>query len=120
MSGSYTRDGDPAGIWVDSHVHIFPPEVIARRDSYVSRDSRFAALYGSRRAKMATAAEVLAHMDETGVACSVVFGFPFQDQGLCRLVNEYVLEAVAASSGRLAGLCCVAPGRPGDVAELER
>ena len=106
--------------WVDAHVHVFPPEMIAERESYLARDDRFAALYRSPRARMATADEVVAHMDETGVAQSIVFGFPFGDQGLCRMVNEYVLEAVAAWPGRLAGLACVSPGEPGAVGELER
>ena len=106
--------------WVDAHVHVFPQEMIERRESYLPRDERFAALYRSTHARMATADEVVAHMDETGVAQSIVFGFPFTDQGLCRMVNEYVLEAVAAWSGRLAGLACVSPGEPGAVHELER
>ena len=38
-------------------------------------------------------------MDRTGVALSIVFGFPFRDQGLCRVVNDYVLEAVAVVAG---------------------
>ena len=106
--------------WVDAHVHIFSPDVVARRDSYLPRDARFAALYTDPRARMATAEEVLAEMDCCGVETSVVFGFPFRDQGLCRATNDYVLEAMAAHLGRLAGLACVAPGAPGAVAELER
>jgi predicted TIM-barrel fold metal-dependent hydrolase len=115
MGGMHTGDG-----WVDAHVHIFPPELIERREGYLSRDERFAALYCSPRARMATADEVVAHMDECGVAQSIVFGFPFKDQGLCRMVNDYVLEAAATRSGRLAGLACVWPTGPGAVAELER
>jgi predicted TIM-barrel fold metal-dependent hydrolase len=122
--GRAEAEPSPAGwsdaAWVDAHVHIFPPDVIERRDSYLGRDERFAALYRSPAARMATADEVVAHMDATGVARSVVFGFPFLDQGLCRLVNDYVLQAVAAWPGRLAGLACVSPGGPGAMAELER
>ena len=106
--------------WVDSHVHIFPPRMVAGREACLSRDERFAALYTDPRAKMATADEVVAEMDRTRVALSVVFGYPFPDQGLCREVNDYVLEAVEAWPGRLAGLACVAPGKPGAVSELER
>jgi uncharacterized protein len=106
--------------WVDAHVHVFSPELIERRGTYVSRDPRFAALYADPRARMATAEEVLAEMDRTGVDLSVVFGFPFRDQGLCRAVNDYVLEAVGRAPERLAGLACVAPAQPGAAAELER
>jgi predicted TIM-barrel fold metal-dependent hydrolase len=69
---------------------------------------------------MATADDVVAHMDETGVGRSIVFGFPFRDQGLCRLVNDYVLHAAEAWPSRLAGLACSSPGEPGAIAELER
>jgi uncharacterized protein len=106
--------------WVDAHVHIFPPEMIRGRESYLSRDRRFAALYADPRARMASAEEVVAEMDRTGIAMSVVFGFPFRDQGLCLAVNDYVLEAVAAWPERLAGLACVSPTEAGAGAELGR
>lgn len=106
--------------WIDAHVHVFPPGLIAGREKYLPRDERFARLYADPRARMATAEEVVVEMDRTGVALSVVFGFPFRDQGLCREVNDYVLEAVASWPGRLAGLACVAPREPGAPAELAR
>jgi predicted TIM-barrel fold metal-dependent hydrolase len=106
--------------WVDAHVHVFPPDLIERREAYLPRDERFAALYGSPRDRMASAEQVVAEMDETGVEQSIVFGFPFKDQGLCRIVNDYVLESVAEWPGRLAGLACVSPGETGAVGELER
>jgi uncharacterized protein len=105
---------------IDAHVHIFPPEIIQDRAAFLPRDRRFAELYADPRARMATADEVIAEMDRAGVAISVVFGFPFQDQGLCRLVNDHVLEAVAQWPGRLAGLACVAPRAAGAVGEVER
>jgi predicted TIM-barrel fold metal-dependent hydrolase len=106
--------------WVDSHVHIFPPDMVAERASYLSRDARFASLYADPRARMATAEVVIAEMDRVVVAVSIVFGFPFRDQGLCRAVNDYVLEAVAARPDRLAGLACVSPREAGAAAELAR
>jgi uncharacterized protein len=137
MSGTRREAADPEGVasraerpstepvgagspWIDAHVHIFSPRMIAERASYVPRDERFAALYADPRARMATAEEAVAEMDRSGVGLSVVFGFPFQDQELCREVNDYVLEAVAAWPGRLAGLACVAPGTVGAPAELAR
>ena len=111
-------DAGPA--WVDAHVHIFPPEMIEGREHYLPRDERFASLYSDPRARMASAAEVVAEMDRTGVVTSVVFGFPFRDQGLCRAVNDQVIDAVAAWPDRLAGLACVSPGESGAAAELER
>lgn len=105
---------------VDAHVHVFPPEVIREREAYLGRDAWFGALYGSPEARMVDADEVVAQMDGTEVEVSVVFGFAFRDQGLCRMINDYVIEAVSRHPGRLAGLACVSPGAPGAVAELER
>jgi uncharacterized protein len=116
--GEGALGAEPA--WVDAHVHIFPPEMVQGRESYLPRDRRFAALYADPRARMATAEEVVAEMHRTGVAMSVVFGFPFRDQGLCRVVNDYVLEAVAAWPERLAGLACVSPAEAGAGTELGR
>ena len=98
---------------VDAHVHVFPPEMMRRRETYLGKDARFDALYGSPKARMATAEEVLAQMDESGIELSIIFGFAFNDQGLCREVNDYVLEAVRAHPRRLAGLACVSAGAAG-------
>ncbi|MFH0915336.1 MAG: amidohydrolase family protein [bacterium] len=105
---------------MDAHVHIFPPDVIRQREAYLGQDTWFDVLYGSPEARMVTADEVVTQMDTAGVALSVVFGFAFRDQGLCRMVNDYVIEAVSRHPGRLAGLACVSPGEPGAAAELER
>ncbi len=105
---------------VDVHVHVFPEEMIEQRDAYLERDEWFEHLYHSPDARMVTADEVVTHMDATGVETSIVFGFAFRDQGLCRLVNDYVMEAVSRYPSRLAGLACVSPEAPGAAAELER
>lgn len=105
---------------MDAHVHVFPPEIVGEREAFLDRDARFKALYSSPDARMATAEEVVGHMDETGVGVSIIFGFAFKEPGLCRLVNDYVIEAVRSRPDRLAGLACVAQGDPGAGAELER
>jgi len=105
---------------VDAHVHVFPEEVIRERDAYLERDEWFGHLYRSPEARMVTGDEVVIHMDAAGVEMSVVFGYAFRDQGLCRLVNDYVIELVSRYPGRLAGLACVSPGAPGAATELER
>jgi uncharacterized protein len=105
---------------VDAHVHIFPEEIIRDRDAYLKKDDWFGLLYGLPGARMVTADEVVAQMADAGVEMSVVFGFAFQDQGLCRMVNDYVIEAVKRYPGRLAGLACVSPEAPGVAGELER
>lgn len=105
---------------VDAHVHVFTPDMVRSREAYLDRDDRFRALYGSPKARLATAEDVLAHMDASGTAMSIIFGFAFKDQGLCREVNDYVLDAVRANPRRMAGLACVSPAADGARAELER
>jgi uncharacterized protein len=110
----------PAAGRVDAHVHVFPPEMIRDREAYLDREARFGELYRASSAPMAAADDVVAHMDRAGVGLSIVVGFAFADQGLCRMVNDYIIEAVRTYPDRLAGLACVGPGAPGAVAELER
>jgi predicted TIM-barrel fold metal-dependent hydrolase len=115
--------GAPAGSRadvVDAHVHIFPPEMIRGRSALLERDPWFRVLYSDPRSRMVTAEQLLDEMELCGVAASVVFGFAFADQGLCRLANDYVAEAVGRHAGRLAGLACVSPEASGATAEAER
>jgi predicted TIM-barrel fold metal-dependent hydrolase len=106
---------------VDFHTHIFPPQVRERREDYLRRDSAFAQMYSSPKAEIATAEELLASMERAEVDTSVVLGFAWSEQELCREHNEYLLEAAARSSGRLVPFCIVQP-RAGDdaLAEIER
>jgi len=105
---------------VDAHAHVFPEEIIRDRAAYLELDEWFGLLYGSPDARMVTADDVVAQMDDAGVEMSLVFGFAFRDQGLCRMVNDYVIEAVIRHPSRLAGLACVSPEAPGAAGELER
>jgi predicted TIM-barrel fold metal-dependent hydrolase len=106
---------------VDFHVHIFPPDVIARRAELAARDPWFGALYGNPRAKMASADDLLAAMAADGVDVSVACAFGWSDPGLAEVCNDYLLDAMRGSGGRIVALAGVQP-RAGAraVAELER
>jgi hypothetical protein len=106
---------------IDFHTHVFPPQVRDRREEYLRRDAAFCELYSDPQSRLAGAEDVLAGMDEAGVDVSVIVGFAWGDMDLCRQTNDYVLEAVTASGGRLIPFCCVQP-RAGDEArnEVER
>jgi predicted TIM-barrel fold metal-dependent hydrolase len=86
---------------VDCHTHVFPPAVVAGRERYVEQDATFAELYGSPEAKLATAEDLLRSMDAAGIDVSVALGFAWADPETCRLHNDYILEAAAASGGRI-------------------
>jgi len=88
---------------IDFHTHIFPPEIIAQRKVYLQRDSWFRQLYADPKARMASADDLIASMGRCGVDASATFGFAWADQGLCRTVNDYVLESVSCWPERLFG-----------------
>lgn len=105
---------------IDVHVHVSSPELIAGRDAYLPRDEWFRLLYENPKSRLVTYEQVLTEMAATGVTRSVIFGFAFRDQGLCRETNDYVIEAMRARPDRFLGFACVSPEKPGAVEELER
>jgi hypothetical protein len=86
---------------IDSHAHVFPPEVIARRSQLVADELAFAEIYGDAGAKMATADEVLASMDGAGIDRSVIVNFAWHSEALVDETNAYIIEQAAKSGGRL-------------------
>ena len=102
---------------IDFHTHIFPPEVSAQREAYRARDAWFGQLYANPQARLATAQDLLAAMDGAGVQQAVTFGFAWNDAGLCRAANDYVLDAARRYPDRLIPFAVV---QPQDRAEAER
>lgn len=106
---------------IDTHVHIFPPEICEERERYRACDDWFGELYQDPRARMATVEDLLEAMEVDGVDRAVVGGFAWRDQAICRLHNDYLLDCVARYPDRIVGLAMVQPraGREARV-ELER
>jgi uncharacterized protein len=104
---------------IDFHTHIFPPEIVAQRSTFIARDPWFAELYGNPKAKMATADDLVASMTQHGITHAVTFGFGWRDAGIVRLANDYVLDAVSRFS-QLTGFAVVQPTDPGALNEIER
>jgi uncharacterized protein len=92
---------------VDVHTHIFPPEVIRERELYFAREPEFQLLYGSPRAKLASAEDIIESMDRNGIDYSVVFGFPWKTREFMVRHNDYVIESAAKNPGRLIPLACL-------------
>jgi len=106
---------------IDFHTHIFPPWIKERRDEYLKRDSCFSLLYSQPKAKLATAEELIASMDEAKVDLSVALNIGWENHELCVETNDYILDSVSRYPDRLIGFCSVQP-KAGDAAiiELER
>ena len=105
---------------IDAHVHLFPPEVTADIDRYTSRDSFLKEICSSPRNKFAGMEDLLAEMDRCGIQMAAAGGFACSDHGLCRAMNDYVLEANRQYPGRLLPLAVVVPNRPDLEAEIAR
>ncbi len=110
-----------ASVIIDFHTHIFPPRLRERRDEYVRSDPCFASLYSQPRARMVTAQELIASMDEAGIDLSVVLNVGWVSHELCVKTNDYILDSAARYPTRLVGFCVIQP-RAGDaaIAEIER
>jgi predicted TIM-barrel fold metal-dependent hydrolase len=106
---------------IDFHTHIFPPWLKESRDEYAKSDPCFSLLYSQPKARMATAEEVIASMDEAGIDVSVVLNIGWVSHELCVKTNDYILDSVSRYPTRLVGFCAIQP-RAGDaaIAELER
>jgi predicted TIM-barrel fold metal-dependent hydrolase len=100
---------------------MFPLWLRERRDEYIKLDPCFSLLYSQPEAKMATAEELLASMDEAGIDSSVVLNVGWVNHELCVKTNDYILDSVSRYPTRLVGFCAIQP-RAGDaaIAELER
>ena len=106
---------------IDFHTHVVPPGIKERRDKYLGRDACFSLLYAEPKAKLATAEEVIASMDEHGIDKSVILNLGWASHELCAETNDYILEAIARYPQRLIGFCAIQP-LAGDKAlkDLER
>jgi uncharacterized protein len=106
---------------VDFHTHVFPPEIIARRDEFVTRDPWLGELYGNPKAKMATVDDLLASMETNQIDAAVTCPFGWRDSGLAQECNSYIIQAMKDHPGRIIGLASVQPlAIRHAVAELER
>jgi predicted TIM-barrel fold metal-dependent hydrolase len=112
---------DPAVI-VDCHTHIFSQAVVAGRDALITSDPTFGELYGNPKARLATAEELLASMDESRIDTSIALGFAWRDEALCRRHNDYLLDTADRSDRRILPFCTLplAAGADAVAYEAER
>ncbi len=107
-----------SSVIIDFHTHIFPSWLRERRDEFAKSDPCFSLLYSPPKAKLATAEELIASMDEAGIAVSVVLNAGWGSQELCVKTNDYILDSVARYPTRLVAFCAIQP-KAGDAAITE-
>ena len=94
---------------IDFHTHVFPPQIKKNRSNYIDSDPCFAILYSSKDARLATADELIASMDRSGVDVSVILNIGWTTHELCVETNDYILESIARYPDRLVGFGSVQP-----------
>jgi len=106
---------------IDFHTHVLPPQIKKDRSKYIELDPSFAVLYSKPEAKIATAEELIASMDEAGIDISVILNYGWTTHELCLETNDYILESIARYPKRLVGFGAVQPQSPtAAVTEIER
>jgi len=105
---------------IDSHIHIFPPEVREKREDFFDREPAFRLLYSVRGSRLSGAEELIRNMDVEGIDKSVVFGFPWYSQDYFKRNNDYVMDVVERYRERLIGFSSFFPLAEGVEKELER
>ena len=105
---------------IDFHVHVTPPEIITNWEKIAKKEKYFSLLSRNPHNKYATAEDVITALDSSQFDRAVVFGFAFKDLGLCRLVNDYVIEKTRQFPDRLTGFMSVSPNVKGLEKEIER
>jgi uncharacterized protein len=116
VSGTANRDQ----IIVDSHVHVFSPDVIESREQLVETDHWFGELYRNVKAGLATGEDLIESMNQASIDMSVLCGFPWSDSGLCREHNDYMQSCRQAYPERIAWIATVFPSGPEAAKEAER
>jgi len=78
---------------IDCHTHIFPPEIIAKREYIITKDIRFASIYKGSQERLIDVAGLVEYMEGNRITSCIACGFPFMDSGLIKMSNDYVIEA---------------------------
>lgn len=105
---------------IDFHTHIVPPQVKENRSYYVKQDPCFATCYSNLKAKLITAEELIASMNQAGIERSVVLNIAWGSHELCRWTNDYIIDSINRYPQRLIGFGMIQPRDSEAIAELER
>jgi predicted TIM-barrel fold metal-dependent hydrolase len=105
---------------IDFHTHIFPAFFREQRDLFFEEEPSFETIYRSPKSRLVGREELLQNMDEEGVHKSVIFGFPWEQDGNFGRHNDYIIESVERYPDRFIGFCCFSPLSSKGPEEVER
>ncbi len=105
---------------IDSHVHVFPPDVSENPKSCQQDEPCFELLYKDPKARMVSTESLLEAMDRQGISMSIVCSFPWRDPAMAKDHNDYILSSAQFHPDRLVPLASVDVLAPGAIKEAER
>ncbi len=105
---------------LDVHVHLFPPDIVPKIQQYTVKDPFLELICSSPRQKYAGVEDLLKAMDKNDIAKAAISGFASRDEGLCRIMNDYILAAARCYPERLIAMAAVNPLDPGMEKEIRR
>jgi predicted TIM-barrel fold metal-dependent hydrolase len=107
---------------IDTHTHVFPDDIVLNRDKYLSRDLSFQSMYSDHKALLSSGKELLTYMKEFEIEKSVVNGFGWSSNEMCRFGNDTIIKLVNSDPEKIVGFGTVAPLESLDAAigEIER
>lgn len=94
---------------IDFHTHIFPAKISGNREKYFQSEPAFKLLYDSPNSRLVGAEILIDAMDKNGVDKSVIFGFPWKNDEVFVLNNDYIIESVRKYPDRFIGFACFDP-----------
>ena len=94
---------------IDSHVHIFPESFISNRRNLVDRDLTFRTLFSNPKSKMVTVEDLIENMDKESIDVSVVLSMGWQDLGMIKEMNDYIIDSINRYPTKLIGFAGVNP-----------
>ena len=104
----------------DFHVHVTHPEISAEWEKIALKEPYFSLLSKSPKNKFASIENIIDMLSETGFNRAVIFGFGFNDLGLCAMTNDYVIEAARAYPDKITGFISIPPNVKGMEKEISR
>lgn len=105
---------------IDCHIHITPPDIIRDYKKIGAKEPYFHLLSSAPHNRFATYEQVAAQLTEHDFDKGVIFGFGFEDMGLCRYVNDYTIEAVRNYPDRFIGFMVLPPAHKDAAKEMLR
>lgn len=105
---------------IDTHIHITPPDLIRDYKKIGEREPYFKLLSETPHNRFATADDVVSHLKDNRFDKGIVFGFSFQDMGLCQYINDYTIEAIKNYPNELIGFMTLPVDHKGMAQEIIR